>query len=327
MSSEFRSGFHRKAFGDPLPISKSLLRVADKPITWIFRHWKNHIKLDDHNTVMESVFPVGIYFTPSFAQLEAYFRRVEKMNPELAKRIDESQTYQRARNRVKWGIYSNRSTDKWTRAQWMDLDHSSRALSAKEVAALSLYNDGCLGVSSGMRGMDFTGFSFDIRDVDEVKPAMLTQVASLFDTTKHNSPILDDPEATTIGEVLHAVSRFPRALSCRTFRSTEGWNNSITKKPAPLINLDLMLGHGRKELHPLAGEAWVSYAALVSHIPYVHYRLGVDDLIEVIKRYIATGMTPEQLQPYVTIPGIEPDDIRLAFGNGVRPDMLSAVRH
>lgn len=142
----------------------------------------------------------------------------------------------------------------------------------------------------------------------------------------------------TIGEAVHLVSRFPRALRGSMtedpgtnlfFPPTEIKRYYLMKMP--YVNGDTITAEARNELQSIGDDAWLSYVVMTNRLPSIHTMMNAQGIIDLARRYAETGLDVVELSRYIAILGqhpatySDPSVFKLASDNGLTIDMLTEV--
>lgn len=314
-TEEILEAYGRKMFDEPLPVSQSLLAVADKPLSWFLNSWQNHVDLNDRRALLECVFPPGLYSRLDVSEMRERLRELRSQ----AKNADDY---------LKTGTYA--ATVVSLSGRWyvpadrvQKPNKHFRTMSVDELFFLSICGFGDLTFFAKLYGFEHFGLRGRLKmmlqylEVDEFGPMMLTEsIKSLI--RNDGSEELDSSKEPTVGELLYVCSRFPEAFRPERLIFNDADARSIDAERSALLD-------GASTLRPLAGEAWMAYVVLAYQPSRTEVELDADGLIELARRYIGLGLSPVELAPYVVSGGNDFDAIAGAIDGGVHPDMLASV--
>lgn len=304
MTREFALGFGRKEFGQPLPVSESLLAIADRSVSDVIESgWTNSIDFNDPRSLTECWMPVRAYDVPPLSEIT---KRATELGASILYDFSTSSVHEEISGYEKY-----RRSSKFN-----NVAHPARPeMSADEVIALSLWNDGWLYTRINQPSiMSFYGphFGFLGRpEVSEITPLFFSDIARIGTTIWPHFEF-------TVAECLHPLSRFPQCLP--------------HQESTPRVDaLHFMMNVGAEEMRAAAPISWMSHMMLVLHQLWLsplsdRDALTTESLVRMAVQFAESGYEVEELQPYVAHIGLEPELIVDAMSNGIGLDMLGALK-
>lgn len=293
MTKAFMQECYRSEFGSALPVSDSLLALSDQPIK-VMTVNRESGTLDPENprTMLDDIVFSGTYALPTPAEVE---NELKLLKPETRIRFEQSAIW----------LQFNGSWLTKTNGRSVPEGETSGRLSAKMVIGLAMIPYSCSSASLKYQG------HFDFRSLSGLASQMHPKITPMMFAAKIGSVFFHSPtnehilESVTVREVLHTVSRFPKAL-----RGT-GMDEYTLERAVGV-------------LRPLAGDAWLSYLMLaVKSFESQGWRS--QNAVETAVEFARIGIPVEVLQLYVDTLGVDPTLIRQALRSGITADVIAAM--